>query len=496
MEQVVGAASAASHSAYLDALERQRLGAGQRKLLALSISGVFLDGYDITIISLGLLQLKSQFHMGSFQTGFVAAAILVGNFVGAVLFGRIADRVGRRSMFIIDVVFFIVFAILSGLTQNYLQLGAVRFLLGVGIGGDYALASPIIAEAMPTHKRGRLLTLNWGLAWLSGELVSFAVGLLLLATTGADAWRWMLMSGALPAIVVLVARRSMAESPRWLLAQGRADEAAAAVQLLSSGKSTSGGGLAAPGAVPTVPSDVAAVGVEASGAQASESVASAAAARTTSPSRTTYEVGCWTELFGRFKRNTWFGLLNYVFEGAPFYALSVFLPTILKQAGYSKTNTGIATGNLLLQLTGLVGIILIFLLVDRAGRRLVNYLGYSGVCLALVAYVVVYPPSTAVLLLLFAVIEAAVWLGPASTDNLLLGELWPTRIRATGAGVCAGAGRLSAVAGTLLLPVMIGHWGVQEAMIPFLVMAALGVANTVLLGVETKGRSLEALWGT
>lgn len=494
MAQVAGAASAAP-SEYLDALERQRLSPGQRKLLALSISGVFLDGYDITIISLGLLQLKSQFHMGSFQTGFVAAAILVGNFVGAVLFGRIADRVGRRSMFIIDVVFFIVFAIVSGLTQNYLQLGVVRFLLGVGIGGDYALASPIIAEAMPTKKRGRLLTLNWGLAWLSGELVSFAVGLLFLATTGADAWRWMLMSGALPAIVVLIARRSMAESPRWLLAQGRDDEAGAAIQRLTSEQGTPADGGAGPGAASVAPARVAAEDADVRTGTLTPATSSATAS-TSSPGRTEHDVGCWVELFGRFKRNTWFGLLNYVFEGAPFYALSVFLPTILKQAGYSKTDTGIAVGNLLLQLTGLAGIVLIFVLVDRAGRRFVNYLGYAGVCLALVAYVVVYPPSTVVLLLLFAVIEAAVWLGPASTDNLLLGELWPTRIRATGAGVCAGAGRLSAVAGTLLLPVMIGHWGVQEAMIPFLVMAALGVANTVVLGVETKGRSLEALWGT
>lgn len=479
---------------YLDALERQRLSPGQRKLLALSISGVFLDGYDITIISLGLLQLKSQFHMGSFQAGFVAAAILVGNFVGAVLFGRIADRVGRRSMFIIDVVFFIVFAIVSGLMQNYLQLGVVRFLLGVGIGGDYALASPIIAEAMPTKKRGRLLTLNWGFAWLSGELVSFAVGLLFLATTGADAWRWMLMSGALPAIVVLVARRSMAESPRWLLAQGRDDEASAAIQRLTSEQGALSG-LTAPTATSAIPADAAAVDTGArTGTQAP--VGSSVTVPAPSPVRTEHDVGCWAELFGRFKRNTWFGLLNYVFEGAPFYALSVFLPTILKQAGYSKTDTGIAVGNLLLQLTGLAGIVAIFFLVDRAGRRFVNYLGYAGVCLALVAYVVIYPPTTVVLLLLFAVIEAAVWLGPASTDNLLLGELWPTRIRATGAGVCAGAGRLSAVAGTLLLPVMIGHWGVQYAMIPFLVMAALGVANTVVLGVETRGRSLEALWGT
>jgi putative MFS transporter len=304
----------------------------------------------------------------------------------------------------------------------------------------------------------------------------------------------MLMSGALPAIVVLVARRSMAESPRWLLAQGRDDEASAAIQRLTSEQGALSG-LTAPTATSAIPADAAAVDTGArTGTQAP--VGSSVTVPAPSPVRTEHDVGCWAELFGRFKRNTWFGLLNYVFEGAPFYALSVFLPTILKQAGYSKTDTGIAVGNLLLQLTGLAGIVAIFFLVDRAGRRFVNYLGYAGVCLALVAYVVIYPPTTVVLLLLFAVIEAAVWLGPASTDNLLLGELWPTRIRATGAGVCAGAGRLSAVAGTLLLPVMIGHWGVQYAMIPFLVMAALGVANTVVLGVETRGRSLEALWGT
>lgn len=353
-----------------DRLEGRRLSRGQRKLLLLSISGVFLDGYDITIISLGLLQLKGQFHMGTFQVGFVASAILVGNFVGAVLFGRISDRVGRRMMFIIDVVFFIVFALVSAITRNYIELGVVRFLLGVGIGGDYALASPIIAEAMPSERRGRLLTLNWGLAWLSGELVSFAVGFVLLNTTGADAWRWMLASGAIPAVIVLVARRSMTESPRWLASQGRDAEADAVIDELVGHQVPPSGG----GAGPAIPVPVAVAGTAAAPAPTP--------AVPSGPGHGSGGAGAghrpWRELFGTYRRNTAFGLLNYVFEGAPFYAVSVFLPTILKSVGYSKTDSGDALGNLLMQLAGLLGIALIFLMVDRQGRRVVNYLGYGG----------------------------------------------------------------------------------------------------------------------
>ncbi|MHB2023570.1 MAG: MFS transporter [Mycobacteriales bacterium] len=429
----------------------------QRKLLTLSISGVFLDGYDITIISLALLQLKGQFHMGTFQLGFVASAILVGNFVGAIVFGRIADRVGRRATFILDIVFFIIFAVASAFSANYLELAVLRFFLGVGIGGDYALASPLVAETMPQQRRGRLLTLNWGLAWFLGEIVSFAVGLLLLNVAGADAWRWMLASGAIPAVVVLIGRRGISESPRWLHDQGRHGEADVVEQRLGT-------------TVNWRPQ---------AGAATGRSV----------------RVGPQREIWGVFRRNTVFGMLNYVFEGAPFYALSVFLPTILKQAGLSKTNSGIAVGNLALQSAGIIGLLLIYVMVDRQGRRFVNYLGFGGVAAGLLAYIWIYPPSTPVLMALFAFILVAVWLGPASTDNLYLGELWPTRIRTTAAGICAGAGRLSAIAGTLGLPILIGDYGLRTAMWLLVVLCVLGVLNTALLGVETKGKSLEELWG-
>lgn len=173
----------------------------------------------------------------------------------------------------------------------------------------------------------------------------------------------------------------------------------------------------------------------------------------------------------------------------------MFLPLILKTSGFSTSLGGIAKGNLFLQLSGLIGIFLIYVMVDTKGRKFVNYLGYGGVLLALLLYELAYPPSPLILVALFVLVEVAVWLGPASTDNLYLGELWPTRIRGTGAGIAAACGRLSAIAGTFGLPVLIAAFGVSGALWLPIVFCFFGILNTVVLGIETKGKTLEQLWG-
>ncbi len=443
-------------AAGIDAGVGETLTPEMRRLLLLSVSGVFLDGYDISIISLALLEIRGVFHATPSEIGLTAAAILMGNLIGALVFGRLADRIGRRLVFIADIAFFVIFAILSGLSFSIWQLIIWRFLIGIGIGGDYALASPIIAEAVPPSRRGRVLVLNWGGAWFAGEIAAFAVGFLFLRFGSENGWRWMLASGAIPAIAVLILRRNFPESARWLLTQGRHPEAHQAAAQLG----TSLGRLVDPAGRPP--------GVA-----------------TGSPLR---------EIFGRFRRASWYGILNYVFEGAPFYALSVFLPEILRGAGFAKTSAGIALGNLFLQGTGLIGLVLIYHWVDTKGRRFVNYLGFGGVALALLLYEFMFPPPVAVLFVLFILIEISLWLGPACTDNLLLGELWPTRVRATGAGIAAAAGRLSAIFGTYAMPVLIAAYGVNGALILPIMFAIGGILATAFLGIETKGRSLEEMW--
>ncbi|MDE2572893.1 MAG: MFS transporter, partial [bacterium] len=123
----------------------------------MSVGGVLLDGYDITVISVALLLLKPQFHATAADVGLIGASTLAGNLVGAVIFGNLADRIGRKYTFYWDIMFFVVFALLSAFSQNIWQLVLWRALLGVGIGADYALASPIISEVVPTKNRGRIL---------------------------------------------------------------------------------------------------------------------------------------------------------------------------------------------------------------------------------------------------------------------------------------------------------------------------------------------------
>lgn len=432
-----------------------------RSALVLSVSGVFLDGYDITIIGVALLSIIPAFHATPIQVGYIASATLIGNFIGALAFGHLADRIGRRPTFLYDMVFFVVFAVLSGFSQNIWQLILWRFLLGVGIGADYALASPIIAEIVPARIRGRLLVVNWATAWIVGELVAFAVAFWVLSEGwgGTAAWRWILISGAIPAVLILFARQSFPETPRWYLAHGRAEEAQKALAQYADSDST---------------------------------LAIGDLKQTTS---TPVRVNYLGELFSRkYISNTIFGALNYFFEGLPFYTVALFLPLIIKSSGLTS-KAAIAGRNLEIQATALLGIAICFLMIDTAGRKLANYVGFSLAGLAILVTILLgFPPPAGVLFILFAAVMVGMLIGPASTNNLYLGELWPTRIRATGAGIGAAAGRIGAILGTLVMPSLIASHGVRIALILPLVFCILGFLNTLVLGPETKGKTLEQLY--
>lgn len=435
--------------------DNSRISKRTRRMVWMSVGGVFLDGYDISIISIAILQIKVAFHPNAFELGLIASATLWANFVGALVFGHIADRIGRKAVFLINVTIFVLFALLSGLSQNIWELIASRAILGIGIGADYAIASVAISEILPIKNRGRILTWNWGIAWLAGELASFVVGYLLLRI-GPDAWRWMLASGAIPAVVVLIARRKFVESPKWLAQKGRIEEAVEHITAL--------GGDAY--------IDITRNAGVGSGAK--------------HPGVLSY----YKDLLGpAWRQSTVFAFVNYFCFSLVFYSTGVFLPLILAANGFSKTISGIALGNLEIQATAVLGLIVCLALIETWGRVWLNIIGFFGANIGLLIFIV-EKKSHVGTIVAFVIVLVSLWMGPALMDNLFLGELWPTRLRATGAGLGASAGRLSSALIVLFGASLIASFGVDGLVGISSFFAVTAILNSSKIGIEMKGKPL------
>ena len=204
----------------------------QRKVWILSAMGVLLDGFDFFIIGVALPLIAHDFHMNAMTKGLVAVAAVAGAFFGALVFGQVADRVGRKGMFMVDIILFVVFSAASAAAWNPASLIVFRFILGIGIGADYPIGVSYIAESVPTRLRGRLIVGAFAFQAL-GSLLGVLVGLAILKLDPTmSAWRLMLAFGVLPAVVVVLMREGLPESVRWHLARGNYKEASCAASKL------------------------------------------------------------------------------------------------------------------------------------------------------------------------------------------------------------------------------------------------------------------------
>ncbi|WP_226830210.1 MFS transporter [Acidithiobacillus caldus] len=150
-------------SAVFTTLDEQSITRRHRRVLWASGLGIFLDGYDLSIMAIALIVLKDQWHPSSAALGLLGTAALVGALVGGLLGGPIADRFGRKTIYLIDIAAFFFAALLSGFAWDIASLVAFRFLLGLGVGADYPLSSTYMAEFMPKDRRGAVMTWIFGL---------------------------------------------------------------------------------------------------------------------------------------------------------------------------------------------------------------------------------------------------------------------------------------------------------------------------------------------
>ncbi len=423
------------------------------KMLLLSAAGVFLDGYDLFIISVVLLFLKPLWiytlppYEQSIALGLVASSALMGMFVGALTLGHYTDRMGRKTMYVIDLIFFVVFAGISALSQNIWELILFRFLLGIGIGADYPISSTYISEFAPASKRGKFISSTftfWGIGALTAAIVGY-----ILAQLGPDSWRYMLLSGVIPAVVVILLRTKMPESPRWLISQGKVKEAVNVLKSLN--------------------------------ADVDENKILKVKREKTRIKDLLSPI---------YIRRTLFAWIPWFFMDIAVYGIGIFQPTILRAMGF-KTDIDAILGTAILDLFGVIGFIVAILLIDRVGRLKLQIIGFLGMGLSLLFLGFITPVEPLILIILFAIFQLSENSGPNTTTWVIATELFPTRLRATAQGSSAAISRLGAITGVFLLPLLQTLFGLSVTLFFVSLAAFAGLIVTILLGEETRALSLE-----
>lgn len=443
-----------------------------RSLWLLSAGLIALDGFDFFIIGIALPFLQQDFNLNSFEIGAVAVAAVAGSLVGSLSLGPITDRVGRQRMLLVDIVLFVVATTGTVVAWNAVALIFFRFLVGVAIGADYPISVSYITENVPTRSRGQMVI---------GAFTFQAVGALLGALTGLliiygfqhfypdtslpaiqYAWRWMLGVGLVLAIAVGLFRFSfLLESPRYYLTKGDYAAASKAASILLEEEILITPETTPPALEPQLP---------------------------------------YRTLFAsQFRRNTLLASIPWFLQDIATYGVGIFTPNIIGALAFAEEPNLIlremaaARGAALVDLFLIVGFVLAILLVDRVGRIWLQIGGFVGMAIGLTilgssSFVVGDRAiNTALVFAGFFVFNLMMNAGPNSTTFLLSGEVFPTSIRASGAGFAAAVAKAGAILGTFALPILRRSWGVPTLMLGLALLCLLAAGLTYIFRVDTTG---------
>ena len=222
--------------------------------------GFFTDAYDLFVIGIVVVLIKPEWGLSTGQVSLVNSVTLAASAVGAIIFGRIADILGRKRIYGYEVLILALGALASALAPGFWWLLVFRAILGIGIGGDYPVSATIMSEYSGKKSRGKMVGLVFAMQG-AGLLVGPLLASVLLASglSSDITWRVLLAAGAIPGLAVFYLRRQIHETPRFAAAGGAAEEAEAAIAAATrsapatSGQGGSGGtgpAAAAPGRDP------------------------------------------------------------------------------------------------------------------------------------------------------------------------------------------------------------------------------------------------------
>lgn len=434
------------------ALDRLAANRFHWRLVFLSGLGWMFDGMDTILLSLVLPALILGWELSATQVGLVGTVDRFGALCGAALAGLLADRYGRRALFQATLLIYSLGTGLLALAANLPAFLSIRFFVGVGLGGELPVVATLVTEWVPVKQRGRLVGLLssfWSYGWILAALVGF----LIIPSFG---WRAAFLVGALPALYVFVLRRSVPESPRYLIVRARRKEAAEALQKVGVREEILALNSTASFDPDPIPSSMKLLFV---------------------PPYLRRTILVWI---------LWFCLFF------TFYGIYIWLPSMLLARGLGLV--GSLQYVLLMSLAQLPGYFLTGYLADRVGRR------WTFVALMLLSAI-----SAGIFGISVQPAEVFLWgallnffnAGAVALAYAYTAEVYGTRVRATGTGWATGFGRVGAAIAPLMVGLLLEFFaGARGQIVVFNLMAGfflLAATSMAVLAVETKDRSLESL---
>ncbi|MQA84469.1 MAG: MFS transporter [Streptosporangiales bacterium] len=401
-----------------------------RLMIFTALASLLVDGWDTAGLSAGVPSLVETFELSAFETGLLTSSIGFGMLFAAFVGGHLVDRIGRLRMFLLDMVLFVVAAIIGALAPNFAMVVVARFLMGVGIGIDVPAAMSVVAEQ--TNTRRKRTFVNQHMLFFYYAIVgSYLISWLLLEVGGVgnSLWRWQMAIGGVLAFIIIVTRLTVAEETAfWLASRGHLRSAAGVIEKVYGVKVTIEA-PAQPRAERRIP---------------------------------------FTYFFrGKYLKRTILSTEINFFQSLVYFAVGFYLPVT---AGVLFDDPAVALlGTAAVQCAGLVGAVFASVFANRVGLRRETLIGFGVEVPALVVIGIGVvqgwmPPFVGIVVL--AIFLMAHTLGPAQTGVSIAVLSYPTEMRGRGTGLSYGVGRIGAIAGFYVFP---------------LLLAPLGLGNTLLL---------------
>ncbi len=419
-------------------------------------AATFFDAYTVLAIAFAMPVLVREWALKPYEVGMILSFGYLGQLVGAVLFGWLAERIGRLQVLLITIVLFVAMDVACLFTWSATSMIVCRFLQGIGTGGEVPVASAYINEFIGAKKRGRFFLL-YEVIFPVGLMFAGLVGYFMVPVYG---WKAMFLVGLVPAILMIPLRLFMMESPRWLASKGRIDQADAIVSRLEASAVRAGHVLPDPRAVALD------VPVE--------------------------KKSDWRELFTGIYRGRTFMIWGLWFCAYMVNnGLITWLPTLYREVFKLPLQTSLAYG-FTTSACGVAASIACALLIDKVGRKRWYAVAFAVGIIPLAA-LAWQGAGTALHVLVLATMAYAVIQTIAFSLYLYSAELYPTRLRAIGTGCGSAWLRIGSSAGPALVGWIMAGYGIQYVFATFAAVLALGAVVTAVFAIETRGAVLEEL---